>query len=205
VYRSFVSFFGSDKDFVYEFLKDKIDLNRVDIIFSLGEKNINTFYTSSCGRIFDAVGVLVCGDLYSNFEAEIAMKLEHIAYGNRVDERYSFDLTREKDGYVIEWEGLVRDIIKDWRNKKSNVISSKFHNSIIYLIKEMVEKLSIEYQINDVCFSGGVFQNRYLLNGILKILGGRYNIFFNSKTPSNDGCISLGQIYYYLNFLTRKD
>jgi len=205
VYRSFVSFFGSDKDFVYEFLKDKIDLNRVDIIFSLGEKNINTFHTSSCGRIFDAVGVLVCGDLYSNFEAEVAMKLEHIAYENRVDERYSFDLTREKDGYVIEWEGLVRDIIKDWRNKKSNVISSKFHNSIIYLIKEMVEKLSIEYQINDVCFSGGVFQNRYLLNGILKILGGRYNIFFNSKTPSNDGCISLGQIYYYLNFLARKD
>jgi hydrogenase maturation protein HypF len=67
----------------------------------------------------------------------------------------------------------------------------------------MIYILSKEYKIKNVCFSGGVFQNRYIVNMVQKTLT-NYQVFLNSKTPSNDGCISLGQIYYYLNFVGRK-
>jgi len=48
-----------------------------------------------------------------------------------------------------------------------------------------------------VILSGGVFQNKTLLELVIKKLKDE-NIKYhhNQKTPTNDGGISLGQIYY---------
>jgi len=48
--------------------------------------------------------------------------------------------------------------------------------------------------INTVALSGGVFQNRLLLEGMLASLGrAGFRVLVHKELPCNDGCISLGQ------------
>jgi hydrogenase maturation protein HypF len=43
--------------------------------------------------------------------------------------------------------------------------------------------------------SGGVFQNKYLLEKSLYLLTvNRFKVFINNQVPSNDGGVSLGQL-----------
>ena len=52
---------------------------------------------------------------------------------------------------------------------------------------------------NTVCLSGGVFQNRLLLQETVKMLSLKdFNVYTNEYVPSGDAGISLGQAYYGL-------
>ncbi len=58
----------------------------------------------------------------------------------------------------------------------------------------MVQKLTQEHFINQVVLTGGVFQNRILLEQVtrgLQALG--INLLTHSLVPPNDGGLSLGQ------------
>jgi hydrogenase maturation protein HypF len=49
--------------------------------------------------------------------------------------------------------------------------------------------------LNKVVLSGGVFQNRYLLEKTLYLLSmNKFMVYTNHQVPSNDGGISLGQL-----------
>ncbi|MBK6962972.1 MAG: hypothetical protein IPH20_03300 [Bacteroidales bacterium] len=49
--------------------------------------------------------------------------------------------------------------------------------------------------INHVVLSGGVFQNKYLLEGTIAILQeNNFNVYSHATVPSNDGGIALGQL-----------
>ena len=51
-----------------------------------------------------------------------------------------------------------------------------------------------ETDLNRVVLSGGVFQNTILLNGLIMTLQkSGFQVFANSKIPTNDGGICLGQ------------
>jgi len=63
-------------------------------------------------------------------------------------------------------------------------------------VLRVVQKLAHVNVINDVCLSGGVFQNDYLLEKTeagIRALG--YNVYSNVAVPLNDGGISLGQAH----------
>ena len=64
----------------YRWLLDKIepDQDKLNIINSQIDKNINTAKTSSLGRVFDAVAAAVGLGNYNNFEAQLPMALEAI-------------------------------------------------------------------------------------------------------------------------------
>jgi len=52
-----------------------------------------------------------------------------------------------------------------------------------------------ETSINKVVLSGGVFQNKYLLEKLIRILIGKnFYIYTNHLVPANDGGVSLGQL-----------
>jgi hydrogenase maturation protein HypF len=52
---------------------------------------------------------------------------------------------------------------------------------------------------------GQKFQNKTLLELVIKKLKDEnINYYHNQKTPTNDGGISLGQIYYAINYLNQK-
>jgi hydrogenase maturation protein HypF len=169
---------------------EKIDKQKARFLITAIKNNINCFYTSSAGRLFDAVSALLNITHYSSFEAEAAIRLEcHIRRG--IKAYYSFNIN---DGDAIN--NIFRQIIFDINKEKgTDIISAKFHNTIVLLINEICNKIRLQCNTNKAVLSGGVFQNRYLLTNTENTLKRNgFLVYSNKVVPANDGGLSLGQL-----------
>ncbi|MGB9697283.1 MAG: carbamoyltransferase HypF [Ignavibacteria bacterium] len=172
----------------------------LSILKQILEKRINTPFTSSVGRLFDAVSSLLNLCTKVTYEGQAAIKLESII--EPTNQYYSFYIENTDGILIIKWEPLIEEIISDLENGISRgIISAKFHNTLVEIIVEMVGKLGY----NQILISGGCFQNIYLLERTIdRLEKSGCKIFWNQQVPINDGGISFGQIAAYLiteNFL----
>jgi hydrogenase maturation protein HypF len=63
------------------------------------------------------------------------------------------------------------------------------------MILTVSETMRRDTSIQKVALSGGVFQNKYLLERLTRLLTEKhFEVFTNHLVPSNDGGISLGQL-----------
>ena len=96
---------------------------------------------------------------------------------------------------TIVFADTIKAILKDLPGHEISEISAKFHNTVAQVILEVSKQIRQETDLNNVVLSGGVFQNKYLLEKSLCLLNSnRFRVFTNHLVPSNDGGISLGQI-----------
>jgi hydrogenase maturation protein HypF len=171
------------------FLK-KIDKEKIAVILNMIRSGINCPLASSAGRLFDAVSAMLGLSLYSTFSAEAPMRLESVIEPGCPD-NYPFTLNE-----TVNFDLTIHGILEDIRQKTNpGIISAKFHNTLIFVIFEAVNKLKIQYNCNKVVLSGGTFQNKYLLEGTEKMLReSGFEVYSNRLVPANDGGISLGQL-----------
>jgi hydrogenase maturation protein HypF len=169
-----------------------IEKNDISNICEIIEKNLNIFYTSSMGRLFDAVSVFLEGPKKIRYEAEAAIYLEEIADKNNND-YYEFQTNKQSN--IISVKNIMLAIYNDLMKGVSNSeISAKFHNTIINTISENLINLREQTKINNVVLSGGVFQNEFVTVKLEnKLHDNDFQVFVQSKIPANDGGISLGQ------------
>jgi hydrogenase maturation protein HypF len=86
----------------------------------------------------------------------------------------------------------VDDLLK---KTQKVTIATKFHNTVILTIFDTAIALRKKYGINMVVLSGGVFQNKYLLEGTMKLLEkNNFEVYSHASVPTNDGGIALGQL-----------
>jgi len=182
-----------------DYLLKNIEKNKIKTILKMIDLNINSPLTSSVGRIFDAFSVLINGDFCSTYEAQGPIKLESLVK-NKPKNFYKFDILDENGLYLIETKNSFLECLSDLNKKTDKAfMSEKLHMGIVKLIVNLLIKLRNQSKINTVCFSGGVFQNRILLDWLSDELKKEsFDFYFNEKVPSNDGGIALGQIYYYI-------
>jgi hydrogenase maturation protein HypF len=144
------------------------------------EKGLNAPYTSSVGRLFDAVASLAGVARESRFEGQAAMLLER-AIGDVVTE----------DSYPLpggDWEPLIRELLAD--TSPAPLIAAKFHNALVNWIAEEAGRAGLR----QVVLSGGCFQNRYLTERAAALLEARgIAVYTHQRVPANDGGIALGQ------------
>ena len=76
----------------------------------------------------------------------------------------------------------------------AEVKAVKFHNTIIELTSERILKYAKEFDCKNVCLSGGCFQNRLLVMGLMKKLKKKVKLHINCLVPLNDGGIAFGQV-----------
>lgn len=174
------------------------------ILRQLLEKRINTPFTSSVGRLFDAISSLLNICTKVTYEGQAAIKLESII--EPTDEYYSFYIEESNKTLIIKWESLVQEAISDLeKGVCRGIISAKFHNTLVEIIAEVVRKL----KYTQVLISGGCFQNNYLLErAVDRLEQTGCKVFWNQQVPINDGGISFGQIAAYLiteNFLKQNN
>ena len=132
---------------------------------------------------------------YASSEAEGPIRLEAIREEG-VGESYEFNIAKHENKSIIQTRPIFLGLIKDIKaKKKKSFISAKFHNSIVNVIVRTVKKISKETGIKRIALSGGVFQNRFLMEETIKKLSSGFDIFINKKTPVNDLNISLGQYH----------
>ena len=74
-------------------------------------------------------------------------------------------------------------------------IADRFHRSIAELLATMCFGARKQTGLDVVALSGGVFQNRLLLEQLVSRLEKMtFRVYVNRRVPPNDGGISLGQI-----------
>jgi len=79
------------------------------------------------------------------------------------------------------------------------VMAARFHKSLAKIIANMVTRLVSDQEksgrvIRTIALSGGCFQNKILLEGlIMRLEGSGLNIITHAHVPANDGGLSLGQ------------
>lgn len=178
------------------------------------DNNIGTFFTSSAGRLFDAVSSLLDIKHENTYEGECATSLEAKAWEyalkrnkvNDLQNDFIYDILKAKiefeDGkYIIDQIKLYEDIkkLKETGEYDSSVISFAFHIALSMAVASVCELIRDDTGENTVCLSGGVFQNRLLLQETVKMLSLKdFNVYTNEYVPSGDAGISLGQAYYGL-------
>lgn len=166
-------------------------------LYSLKNK-INTYTSSSMGRLFDAVAFLLKIRERNSFEGEAPMALEYLADKN-CNEFYDVPII---EGSTLQFDGhdIVSKILSDITNGISvPIISARFHNGIAKTILKLSKRIRDERGIKKVVLSGGVFQNKFLLKMSVEILrSDGFEVFFNRIVPPNDGGISFGQIGHFI-------
>lgn len=155
------------------------------------QKGLNLVKTSSVGRIFDAFGAIICGIFSSSYEGESGMRLEAL-YDKNLDACYKFSLN---DG-VIGFKDAFKSALKD----EPRVAATAFINGMADIIFEISKN-----EKKEILLSGGVFQNKTLLELIYKkFTKVNLKFYINKKFCSNDSNVNLGQIYYYLSTFSNK-
>ncbi|MBI5488087.1 MAG: carbamoyltransferase HypF [Deltaproteobacteria bacterium] len=162
--------------------------------------------TSSAGRLFDAVGVLLGGPGAATFEGEVAMGLEvtaRRALGGGTDPggdaRVPFAIVRSGDGTLepdpakflrAAARALAGGLDDDGRAR----LALEFHRALAAAFARTAEEAAATAGLRDVVLSGGAMQNRLLLellHGRLERAGLRVHV--PMLGPANDGGLALGQ------------
>ncbi|MEQ8198371.1 MAG: Sua5/YciO/YrdC/YwlC family protein, partial [Clostridiaceae bacterium] len=191
--------------YILETLREDKDLNYKSIIENLWgkksfdilkaiEADINCPETSSMGRFFDAVtSIIGLRDILS-YDGQGAVELEALI-SERCMESYSYNINKA-ECYVLEVHNTIKEILEDISEGiTKEILSSKFHNTVIKFTVDMCKLIRNDYGINKAALSGGVFQNAYLFENITKDLEKEGFIVYTHKNlPCNDGGLSLGQI-----------
>jgi hydrogenase maturation protein HypF len=180
-------FFGGQSERVRAFLQPKFS----DVVWLYYEKLLHTksdLYTSSVGRLFDAVACLTAVNLFNLYEGESAMKLEALASHGHTAVRYH---VRWKDT-TLDTENLLNQIVLDLKEGiRPEKIAFKFHAWLADAIHSVVE--SKDYR--KIALSGGVFQNALLIDLVLRKLKDKQVLLHKELSP-NDENISFGQLAY---------
>lgn len=157
-------------------------------------RNINSPATTSMGRLFDGVASLIGLRHRVSYHAQAAVELEQLAF--RSDEISAYPFTVESG--VIDQRPMIEMIVHDIRAAApKEVISRKFHNTIVKLIIHTAELLKEKTGTSYAALSGGVFQNSFLLENSFYGLRERgLTPVIHQLVPPNDGGISLGQAVY---------
>ncbi|MBS4016515.1 MAG: carbamoyltransferase HypF [Candidatus Latescibacteria bacterium] len=171
----------------------KIRNSKFDPELSSG-RNSGMIMTSSMARLFDAVASILGVCHKQTFEGEAPIGLEAEAMKAR-RHKIPYSIFHVLHSNLIDPHNILQEIIK---MKKSNCIISDiamhFHQRIISEILSRVIFFGDKYKIKVVCGSGGVFQNRIVLQGIEHALSKQgFKFYVNRRTPVNDGGISFGQ------------
>lgn len=171
------------------------------------ERGINAPAASSCGRLFDAVAALlgVCREK-ALFEGQGATQLEALAWQwihlQPTDRRcYPFGTAAETAGGMAcldpspMWEALCEDFV---RGRSLSCLAARFHRGLAVAVAEMAQRILADpgqgASIDTVALSGGCFQNRLLLEEVVRLLeAAELRCLLQARVPANDGGVSLGQ------------
>ena len=162
------------------------------------ETGLNVPLASSCGRLFDAVAAALglCAD-HALFEGQGAMELEALAEPSVDGPSYPFAITEQANGLLYleslpMWEALLDDLS---RQTTVGRMASRFHYGLASAIRDMVARIrSTNASLNTVVLTGGCFQNKLLLEEVVRLLeADGLRCLLHAKVPTNDGGLALGQ------------
>ncbi|MCQ8180725.1 carbamoyltransferase HypF [Methylomonas sp. SURF-1] len=162
-------------------------------------KNLNAPLCSSVGRWFDAFAAVL--DLHAeraDYEGQAAIALENLAapaFAGETAYPQAWQLNQMEGKQVLTWRGLWQAVLRDLAGGCDKAaIAARIHHSLIAASVESLCRLGRESAVDTVVLSGGVFQNRLLLEGVAEGLRRQgKTVLLPQRYPANDGGLALGQ------------
>jgi hydrogenase maturation protein HypF len=150
---------------------------------------VNAPWTSSAGRLFDAVAAILDIRQIVAFEGQAAMELEFAVGRAESSQPYPFLVS---PAGVLDWGPMIQAILEDIRLGSSGAaVARRFHDTLT----EMIVATARFVGERNVVVSGGCFQNAYLLEqSVTRLLAAGFVVAWPKRIPPNDGGIALGQI-----------
>ncbi|MBT5549292.1 MAG: carbamoyltransferase HypF [Nitrospina sp.] len=176
----------------------------VDTYHSMIKEKFQCPDSSSAGRLFDAVAAAigVCRER-ATYEGQAAMELEALVDGEtlscNIESGYPFTIvgpSKENLSLTVDPQGMWKGLLADLKaGTPKSTISARFHIGLASVVTEMTQKISeANRSVDTVALTGGVFQNKVLLEQVTKRLQKEnFTVLTHARIPSNDGGISLGQ------------
>lgn len=196
LYRSFGNTLGCMRE-MYEKL---FGIEKVMAIIEMAGRGINSPPTSSCGRLFDAVGSILGVCHLSKGRAEGPRGLEDMA-DRRETGSYGFTIGHDGDMRILDLAGAFDELSEDLKKGTDpSVVSARFHNTVGCAAADMAYAVSEETGIKKVVLSGGVFANKLLRERtVARLEGSGLDPVAPERVSVTDAGISLGQVYVAIN------
>ena len=121
--------------------------------------------------------------------------ISDVAQKSVVEKNNSINQNTKEDLYYLPTLSLVKELVeRKLAGENSNQLALHFHKGLAGMIVSACEKAREETGINTVALSGGVYQNKLLLDYSVTMLEERgFHVLRHHLLPPNDGGISLGQ------------
>ncbi|WP_367156042.1 carbamoyltransferase HypF [Methylomonas sp. HYX-M1] len=162
-------------------------------------KNLNAPRCSSVGRWFDAFAAAL--DLHAeraDYEGQAAIALENLAaaaFAGQIPYPDSWCPEQTCGISILNWRGLWLAVLDDLQHQRPKPqIAARIHHSLADATVAVMAQLSQTHAVDTCVLSGGVFQNRLLLEIVADQLRERgKTVLIPRRYPANDGGLALGQ------------
>jgi hydrogenase maturation protein HypF len=161
-------------------------------IAELARSGLASPWTTSMGRLFDAVAALAGIRAEINYEGQAAIELEAAC---DFTEPGAYPIALTGAPLVIDPRETIRAVAADVAAGASpGAVARRFHRTIARATVEACVALAGAHATAVVVLSGGVFQSRLLLETVSNDLGAAgLRVLVPQRLPVNDGGISYGQ------------
>ncbi len=179
-------------------LAARVDRRRWEAMAQVGASASVSPVTSSMGRLFDAVGAL-CGLVTEvSYEGQAAVELEAAAWASTATASaapIALELIEAPGGLLIDPRSAVRRVAELLdRDVAVGAVAAGFHVGVAGATVTALARMAQARGLSDVALSGGVFQNRLLLQSVSAGLArAGLRVLIPERLPPNDGAISFGQ------------
>ncbi|MFJ7725658.1 carbamoyltransferase HypF [Neobacillus sp. NPDC097160] len=174
---------------------DKV--SEIDLLKIMIEKNVNTIYAGTCGRLFDAVSAMCGITQVSSYDGEAAIRLAELADDRCIFEPYSYELI-DKEILTINFSTMLKEIAFDvLAGKDVHLVSGRFHETVVQAIVCAMVDLNNKNPDAEkkVVLSGGSIHNRYVRKRLAAELREKsFDVLVPEQVPCNDGGLSFGQL-----------
>lgn len=174
-----------------------LERKQAGVVEQMIAKGLNAPLSSSAGRLFDAVAAMlgICADR-QHYEGQAAMEMEALA-ADHMDGAGAYPVvSSEANGTaVLSWGPLWEALLDDFgKGMEKGVIAARFHAGLATALGETAIRIAQSAGARRIALSGGVMQNRIILETLHKLLtGSGFDVLVQSRVPANDGGLSLGQ------------
>lgn len=159
------------------------------------ERGTQAPFTSSAGRLFDAMAAVAGVHPRMSFEGQAAMALESLA-SVPADSGYPHEIDDVDGTFVLDTRPMIRAAAADARRGAgAAVIARRFHRGLAEAICAMCRRLCADTGLTEVVLTGGVFLNAVLTlecERQLTLMG--FDVYRHRLVPPGDGGLSLGQL-----------
>lgn len=171
-----------------------LDGEAIDRVTTQVQAGVAAGSTTSAGRLFDAVAVLLGLVETPTYEGHAAVLLEQAA-DPEVAGDYPFDLAEREGRLMIDTRPLVEAVVAArCTDRPVAEIAGRFHRSLARAVSAVCEGLRIRSGLGRVCLGGGVFANDLLLDLTVDLLTHHgFDVYWPRSVPPGDGGLALGQ------------